>query len=142
MGLLIGEPYSFHKDWPTVTITPISSNITQDTDLIRNLLKVSERKPLNQVRLCRPTIQPPGGSEDYKFQTSLDYKVSLRSTWSAQQDPISKQTRAAKPLNCPLWLCSSPHLQQPLLPWSGKSSVLVIQHKPTFPGHRTFFFCY
>lgn len=25
VGLLIGEPYTFHKDWPTVTITPISS---------------------------------------------------------------------------------------------------------------------
>lgn len=121
VGLLIGEPYSFHKDWPKVTITPISSNITQDTDLIRNLLKLSERKPLNQVRLCRPTIQPPGGSEDYKFQTSLDYKVSLRSTWSAQQDPISKQTRAAKPLTAHSGCAPAHTYSNPCYPGVGKA---------------------
>lgn len=130
--------YSHHYPHFLWLFSSFPSNITQETDLIKNLLKLSERKPLNQVWWCGPIIQPPG-SEDYKFQTSLGYKVSLRSTWSAQQDPISKQTRAAKPLNCPLWLCCSPQVQQPLPPWSGKSSVAVIQHKPTFPGYRTFF---
>lgn len=143
MWLLIRRPCSFHRlshshHYPCLLwlFSSLPSNISQGTELISSLQKLSKKKKsLSWGWWWVPIIQHPGGSEDYKFQISLGYKVDVRSTWSAQQDPFSKQTGAAKSLSCPPWLCPC-HSCSTLPPWGGEA-VLVIQLEPTLPGHWT-----